>query len=156
MISTVRTRVLLVASRVRENQIPSLWYPLNALFAINPLTPSLPLFSTGPAYLKWRKGVVRLHRSAALLACSRGWGWGVGAGRVGEVLQLAGNRERHLLHRTGWQSLSSVFFCPHSVWLPLIAAAAAAAPLPPGQGPGLVLLPDPGSRAGLATVPAVV
>lgn len=75
-----------------------------------------------------------------------------GAGRVGEVLQLAGIGECHLLHGAGWQSLSSVFYYPHSIRLPLTAAAL----LPPGQGPGFACLPDPGARPGLVTVPGVV
>lgn len=45
----------------------------------------------------------------------------------------------------------SVFHCPRSVWLLLTAA-----PLPPGPGPGLVFLPDPGAQPGLVTVPGGV
>lgn len=47
--------------------------------------------------------------------------------------------------------------CPHSIWLPLTTvAAAAAAPLLPGPGPGLESLPDPGAPPGLATALEVV
>lgn len=48
--------------------------------------------STGPAYFKWRKGVVRLSSSAAVsvIFCFFFFSMWRGAGGVGEVLELAG------------------------------------------------------------------
>lgn len=71
---------------------------------------------------------------------------------AGEVLKLAGIQLESTSYSMGRAGrASSVFYCPRSVWLPLTAA-----PLPPGPGPVLVFLPQPGARPELVTVLEVV
>lgn len=60
-------------------------------------------FNTGPAYLTWRKGVVRAHRSAVFFVS--------GSRQSGEELD---NQELQLLHEGGCASLICVFLHPAS------------------------------------------